>query len=48
MKVVGFAGFSGAGKTTLIEQIIPALREQGQRVSAFKLANIEWEAIKSR
>ena len=39
MKVVGFAGFSGAGKTTLIEQIIPALREQGQRVSVVKHAH---------
>ena len=26
MKVIGFAGFSGAGKTTLVEGLIPTLR----------------------
>ena len=36
MKVAGFAGFSGCGKTTLIEQLIPLLRQQGQRVSVVK------------
>jgi molybdopterin-guanine dinucleotide biosynthesis protein B len=39
MKVVGFAGYSGAGKTTLIEQLIPALRASGQRVSVVKHAH---------
>ena len=39
MKVVGFAGFSGAGKTTLIEQLIPLLRAQGLRVSVLKHAH---------
>ncbi|MGE0497196.1 MAG: molybdopterin-guanine dinucleotide biosynthesis protein B [Ramlibacter sp.] len=39
MKVAGFAGFSGAGKTTLIEQLIPALRALGQRVSVVKHAH---------
>ena len=29
MKVVGFAGYSGAGKTTLVECLIPALRREG-------------------
>lgn len=36
MKVVGFAGSSGAGKTTLIEGLIPALRRRGLRVSVMK------------
>ena len=39
MKVVGFAGFSGAGKTTLVESLIPLLRLQGQRVSVIKHAH---------
>lgn len=39
MKVVGFAGSSGAGKTTLVEQLIPRLRTQGLRVSVVKHAH---------
>ncbi|CAN5391931.1 molybdopterin-guanine dinucleotide biosynthesis protein B [soil metagenome] len=39
MKVVGFAGFSGAGKTTLVERLIPVLRRGGQRVSVVKHAH---------
>lgn len=39
MKVVGFAGFSGAGKTTLIERLIPALKARGLRVSVLKHAH---------
>lgn len=39
MKVVAFAGCSGAGKTTLIERLIPLLREHGQRVSVVKHAH---------
>ncbi|MDR0275719.1 MAG: molybdopterin-guanine dinucleotide biosynthesis protein B [Burkholderiaceae bacterium] len=39
MKVIGFAGYSGAGKTTLIERLIPALRRQGQRASVVKHAH---------
>ena len=39
MNVVGFAGFSGTGKTTLIEAIIPLLVARGLRVSLIKHAH---------
>lgn len=39
MKVVGFAGYSGAGKTTLVEQVIVLLRQRGLRVSVVKHAH---------
>lgn len=39
MKVVGFCGLSGVGKTTLIERLIPLLKQAGQRVSVIKLAH---------
>lgn len=39
MKIVGFAGLSGAGKTTLIERLMPALRARGLRVSVIKHAH---------
>ena len=43
MNVVGFAGYSGAGKTTLVEQLIPALRLLGQRVSVVKHAHHKFD-----
>jgi molybdopterin-guanine dinucleotide biosynthesis protein B len=39
MRVIGVAGWSGAGKTTLISRVIPYLREQGLRVSVIKHAH---------
>ena len=39
MKVVGFAGYSGSGKTMLVEQLIPIFRLQGLRVSVVKHAH---------
>ncbi|QBK05741.1 molybdopterin-guanine dinucleotide biosynthesis protein B [Hylemonella gracilis] len=39
MNVVGFAGYSGAGKTTLVEQLIPAFKAHGLRVSVIKHAH---------
>ena len=43
MKVVGFAGFSGAGKTTLVESLIPALKLRGLRVSVVKHAHHDFD-----
>lgn len=39
MKVFGFAGWSGAGKTTLIEALIPRFTAQSLRVSLIKHAH---------
>ena len=39
MKVVGFAGFSGSGKTSLVERLIPLMRLKGLRVSVVKHAH---------
>lgn len=39
MKVFGFAGYSGAGKTTLIEQLIPRFVMEGLRISLIKHAH---------
>jgi molybdopterin-guanine dinucleotide biosynthesis protein B len=43
MKVVGFAGFAGVGKTTLIEGVLPLLRAQGLGVSVVKHADDEFD-----
>ena len=39
MRVIGLAGWSGAGKTTLMRRLIPALRGRGLRVSTVKHAH---------
>lgn len=39
MRVFGFAGYSGAGKTTLIEQLVPRFILWGLRVSLVKHAH---------
>src|SRR4030081_3912819 len=39
MKVIGLAGWSGAGKTKLLARIIPYCLEQGLRVSVIKHAH---------
>lgn len=43
MNVVGFSGYSGTGKTTLIEQLIPALKKRGLRVSVVKHAHHKFD-----
>jgi molybdopterin-guanine dinucleotide biosynthesis adapter protein len=43
MKVIGVAGWSGAGKTTLISRVIPYLREQGLRISVIKHAHHDFD-----
>ena len=43
MKVIGFSGYSGAGKTTLVEGLIASLRAAGQRVSVVKHAHHEFD-----
>ncbi|HEX4855984.1 MAG TPA: molybdopterin-guanine dinucleotide biosynthesis protein B [Limnobacter sp.] len=42
-KVFGFAGYSGVGKTTLIEQLIPLLIGEGVRVSVIKHAHHDFD-----
>lgn len=39
MHVIGICGSSGAGKTTLIERLIPLFKAAGQRVSVIKHAH---------
>jgi len=43
MRVIGFAGYSGAGKTTLVERLIPVLKRHGQRVSVVKHAHHKFD-----
>jgi molybdopterin-guanine dinucleotide biosynthesis protein B len=46
MRAFGFAGFSGAGKTTLIERLIPRLVAAGLRVSLIKHAHHRFDIDK--
>lgn len=39
MRLIGFAGWSGAGKTTLIVRVIPLLTARGLRVATLKHAH---------
>jgi molybdopterin-guanine dinucleotide biosynthesis protein MobB len=41
--VIGFAAYSGTGKTTLLKQLIPLLRDQGIRSGVIKHAHHEVE-----
>jgi molybdopterin-guanine dinucleotide biosynthesis protein B len=43
MKVLGFAGWSGSGKTVLIERIIPLLTGRGLEISLIKRAHHEFD-----
>lgn len=40
---LGFAAFSGTGKTTLLEQLIPLLKERGLSVSVIKHAHHQFD-----
>ena len=44
--VIGFAAYSGTGKTTLLKQIIPLLRGKGVRVGVIKHAHHSFEIDK--
>ena len=41
--VLGFAAFSGTGKTTLLEALLPMLRERGLRVGVIKHSHHDFE-----
>ncbi len=43
MRVFGFAGWSGSGKTTVIEQVIPRLVERSMTVSLIKHAHHQFD-----
>lgn len=43
MKVIGMAGFSGAGKTTLVTKLIPELTGRGLKVSTIKHAHHDFD-----
>lgn len=44
--LLGFSAFSGTGKTTLLQQILPVLKEQGLKVAVIKHAHHKFEIDK--
>ena len=44
--VLGFAAYSGTGKTTLLVQLLPLLREKGLRIAMIKHAHHKFDADK--
>jgi len=44
--VLGFAAFSGTGKTTLLKRLIPLLRQHGLRIALVKHAHHEFDVDK--
>ncbi|MFL7011209.1 bifunctional molybdopterin-guanine dinucleotide biosynthesis adaptor protein MobB/molybdopterin molybdotransferase MoeA [Enterovibrio norvegicus] len=46
LPVLGFAAFSGTGKTTLLEKLIPALVEKGIRIAMVKHAHHDFDVDK--
>lgn len=43
MKVIGFAGYSGAGKTTLVEALVALMTQSGLKVSVIKHAHHQFD-----
>jgi molybdopterin-guanine dinucleotide biosynthesis adapter protein len=41
--VLGFAAFSGTGKTTLLTQLIPILKQRGLRIGVIKYSHHDFE-----
>jgi molybdopterin-guanine dinucleotide biosynthesis adapter protein len=46
MRIIGFAGWSGSGKTTMLARLIPALVADGCSVSTIKHAHHEFDIDK--
>ena len=42
-KILGFAAYSGTGKTTLLKQLIPQLRARGLRIAIIKHSHHDFE-----
>jgi len=42
-KMIGFAAYSGTGKTTLLKQVIPLLKKQGLRLAIIKHSHHDFE-----